>query len=80
MHNPELRELPIHEQGRLAGEMAIDDVIDRHRRGGQPIAILRDGKPVAVSVEEYIAMRAARKAKAAANGMPNAETNGAAAP
>ncbi len=78
--NPEWRNLPIHEQGRLAGEMAIEDVIDRHRRGGQPIAILRDGKAVEVSVEEYVAMRAARKAKAATNGTAHAETNGAAAP
>ena len=79
--DPELRKLPIHEQGRLAGEMAIDDVIERHRRGGQPIAILRDGKAVEVSVEEYIALRAARKAaKAAANGTAKPENNGAKAP
>lgn len=58
--------LPLFERARLAGQAAIDDVIELHGRHGVPIAILRDGKVVEISADEYRKLRAAKKV--AANG------------
>jgi hypothetical protein len=69
MKTKNLLDLPLHERARLAGEAAIEDVIETHRRAGLPIAILRDGKVVEISPEELRAFRAAKQH--GRNGSPN---------
>jgi hypothetical protein len=65
----DILQLPLEERIRLAGEAAIEDVIESHRRAGLPIAILRDGKVVEISPEELRAFRAAKQH--GRNGSPN---------
>jgi hypothetical protein len=45
-------ELPLLERAALAMKAAIEEVIDEHAREGLPMYIWRDGKVVAVPVEE----------------------------
>ena len=69
--NEEVLKLPLEERIRLAGEAAIDDVIETHRRAGLPIAILRDGKVLEITPEEFKALRAAKHH--AHNGTPHGQ-------
>jgi hypothetical protein len=45
-------ELPLQERATLAMKAALEKVIEEHAREGLPLFTLRDGKVVAVPVEE----------------------------
>jgi hypothetical protein len=64
----DVRSLPLFERGRLAGQAAIEDVIELHGRHGVPIALLIDGKVVEISADEYRARRAKKKLAQETNG------------
>jgi len=50
-------ELPLLERATMALEAAIEKVIEEHAREGLPLYIWRDGKVVAVPVDELRASR-----------------------
>ena len=53
-----LLELPLEERAEMALKAAVDKVIEEHAREGLPIYIWRDGKVVAMSLEELRARSA----------------------